>query len=135
MRWAASSTSARSSTGDLPRLRIWQLIDQEYFGSERSHHARPFGRVAFRHDRDEWITLDGANNGESRPCVAAGQFHNGLTGLEFSLGFCLLDHLQRYAVFLRKAGVEIFQFGKDAPLKPTREPGKFDKWSVPDRAQ
>ncbi len=121
--------------GDLPRLGVRQLINEDDLRPERGHHARPLDGVAPGHDGHERISLDAADNRQPRSRVPAGQLDHGLSRTEASIGFGIFDHLQGDAVLLREAGIEVVELGQNPAIQPFRQAGQFNQRRVADRLQ
>ena len=118
---------------DLPRHRARHLVHQDHLGTEGAHHPGALHRVARRHHRHEGIPLDPADDGQAGPGVAAGELDHRLPGPESPVCLGILDDLPRDPVFLRKAGIEIFQLGENPAVQRPAEPPKFHQRRLPDR--
>ena len=65
--------------------------------------------------------------------VAAGELDHRLPGPQSPLRLGVLDDLPRDPVFLRKAGIQVFQLGENPAVKLPAEPPQLDQRRLPDR--
>ncbi len=107
---------------DLARARTRCLIDQHHLGPQRPHHPRPLGRVALRHDGDEGIALDRADDREAGPHVSGGQLDHRLARGKLARALGVLDDPERGAVLLREAGQKVIELGENPAIHPRCQP-------------
>ncbi len=90
---------------DLPRRGARRLVDQHNFRAEGRHHAGALHGIAARHDGNERIALDPADNGQAGAHIAGGQLNHGLAGRQHAASLRLFDHHPGGAVLLGKSRV------------------------------
>ena len=115
---------------NLTRDRARSLIDKQHFRPQRRHHARALRRIALRHHRDEWITLDRTHYRKTGAGVPAGQLNDGLSGLERAISFGIIDHLEGYPVLLGKPRIEVVELRKNSTFDATGYPSNIYKWGA-----
>src|SRR5262249_47459649 len=86
---------------------------EDELGAEALKEATALVAVVVGHREDDFVALDGADEGEADAGVAAGRLDDGVARLEEAAGLGVLDHAEGDAVLDAAAGVPGLDLGDD----------------------